>query len=278
MRNLIKAPNKHITQGTIFSGVRSPFVVDYSCYGICITARCDTAREFKAPCLTFLPVVRLESWLWVEGLSKAISDQKKGVLGSLKKQLEQLNGTSIILDTFGPEEAFSSVNLKDKGIKKQYDLFTEALLAEKVTPFNWAEIPDSISKRIETEANLLLKGKVQDFYFLDDVEGIRGSTQNHQTSGFVVLLRDVRSISRELAFSIAVGIDEHQLDLLKINDQTAHQLVLDEDGYAYPTGELLSPFIEQLLQNFSILFGRIGTKDVPNIYSECVQKLLWSQV
>lgn len=270
------APKKIITQGTIFSGVRSPYEIDSACHGICITARCDTAREFKAPSLTFLPVVRMDSWLWFEALPKSISDQKKTVIGNLKTHLVKKDGTSVVLDTFGPDRVFLSADPNDKAMNKQRELYDEALKAEQLRPFVWGEIPQSISKRIMAESNQLLTGKMQDFYFIDDVEGICGDAQNRQPLGFVALLRDIRTISRELALSIAEGVDPQQLNCLKKNDPTTHQLVLGEDGFSYPVGELISPFVEQLLQNFSILFGRIGTKNIPALYAERIQNLLGS--
>ena len=277
MRNCVTAPKRNITQGTIFSGVRSPYDVGSVCYGICITARCDTARDFKAPALTFLSVVTMDSWLWVEMLQKAILDQRKAALGALKKYLVEKKGTSIILDAFGPDKGFLEAEPADKGMKKQSELYKEASLAEKLSPFEWKKIPKSIAKRITTEANQLLLGKMQDFYFIEDVEGVRGGAQVSQNLGFVVLLRDIRTISRDLALLVADGIDSQQFDNLKNNDQTIHQLALNEDGFLCPVGELKSPFIEQLLQNFSILFGRVGTKEVPSLYSERIQTLLGSQ-
>lgn len=274
MRNSIKPPQNRITQGTIFSCVKSPYASDKSCYGISITARCDTAREFKAPSLTFLPLVSMEDWLWHECLPKSIKDEFKAIESSIRAHLIQKFGSSVVLDTFGIDAGFTSANQKDSGIKKQQDRYREAKSAEKLAPHSWRELPDSIAKRVNSEATILLDGKNQNFHFVDSVEPHFGNANKAIGCGFVAILRDVRTVSRELALQIVEGIDAEKLRLTATEDPTSFQLEINEDDFCMLTGELDSPFVEQLMQNFSLLFGRIGTKNVPKAYNAEINKLL----
>jgi hypothetical protein len=274
MRNSINLPQNRITQGTIFCGVKSPYPELAHCHGICITARCDTARDFKAPSLTFLPVVPMHCWLWSEALPKAIEDQKKAVAGALRSHLNQKYGTAAVLDAFGVDKAFESADQKDKGISKQRDFYEDAVVAERLKAYQWKDVPDSISKRVAAEGTLLLAGKVQDFHFIDDVDAPYGADEPRPGEGFVVCFRDIRAISRIGALEILKGIDPEKLAKLSKIDFSMQHLCASEEVSVYPTGELSSPFIEQMMQNFSLVFGRIGTKDIPSHYTEAIQKLV----
>lgn len=277
MRNAVNAPRNRITQGTIFFGVKSPYEHCLTCYGISITARCDTAHNFKAPSLTFLPVVSMEEWLWYDILPRCIEEQIKSSISGLRSHLIDKLGTSIVLDAFGVEVGFSSIDISNKGIKKHHDNYREALGSQKLSAFEWDNLPKSIINKLSSEAKELLKGKNQNYYFIESVECSFGTGSQNPKCGFVVILRDIRTISRDLALEVMTGIDQERLNLLATHNPTAYQLFIDDDGFCYPTGELTSPFIEQLMQSFSLLFGRIGTKDVPELYVNEILKLLGSK-
>lgn len=277
MRNSIKAPQNRITQGSIFSCVKSPYAEGRACYGVSITARCDTARNFKAPSLTFLPLVTMEDWLWHDALPRCIDDQKKSAESSLRKHLIQKDGSSIVLDTFGIEAGFSTADTKDKGATKQKKRYKEAQEAEKVELHKWKNLPGSIANALTAEAEKLLKGNNQNYYFVDSVEPSFGEKTRSFGCGFVAILREVRAISRELALQLLEGIDYEKIHEIQSVDPTAFQLSIDKDGFCIPTGELNSPFIEQLMQNFSLLFGRVGTTDVSSTYAIEIGKLLGSK-
>lgn len=274
MRNPVSLPKNRITQGTIFCGVKSAYKSLAYCHGICITARCDTARDFKAPSLTFLPVIPMHTWLWEEALPKAISDQKKAVTGFISNHLVNKFGTNTILESFGIENAFDSADQKDKSIIAQRKLYDAAVTAEALSPYEWKKIPESISKKITAEASLLLEGKIQDFYFIDNVEAPYGSESSNINDGYVVSFRDIRVISREGALKILNGIEHEKLKKMMEHDYSLHNLYTNDEVIVYPTGELSSPYIEQLMQNFSLVFSRIGTNNVPNFYKESIQKLV----
>lgn len=273
MRNSIKPPQNRITQGTIFSCVKSPYALGKSCYGISITARCDTAREFKAPSLTFLPLVSMEDWLWHECLPKCIKDLFKSIESSVRTHLIQKSGSSVVLDTYGIDAGFNAADNKDNGIKKQLEKYQEAKSAEKLDSYSWKLLPDTIVKLLNSEAANLLDGKNQNFHFVDRIEPDFGKTNTAIGCGFVAILRDVRTVSRELALQIVEGIDAEKIKLVSEKDFTSFQLEINKDDLCMPTGELDSPFVEQLMQNFSLLFGRIGTKNVPKTYNAEISKL-----
>ena len=216
----------------------------------------------------------MHCWLWAEALPKAIEDQKKAAVGALRSHLTQKLGTATVLDAFGAAEAFNAADGNDKGIQKQRAFYEEAIFAENLGPYRWKEIPESISKKVTAEGALLLSGKIQDFHFIDNVDAPYGTDEPETSGGFVVSFRDIRAISRAGAFEVLKGIDVARLKNLSENDFSLLNLYASDEISIYPTGELSSPYIEQLLQNFSLVFGRIGTKDVPAHYSTVIQKLV----
>lgn len=275
MRNSLIAPQKRITQGTIFCGVRSPYVEQESCYGISITARCDTARDFKAERLTFLTIVPIEDWLWFEELPKVIERQKKTASGNLRKKLIETKGTAVLLDLSGFEKALNSLDVKySKDANSMNASYEDAKFAGNLSRRKFNDLPKSIAKLLSKEAQELIEGKKQEFYFLESVEATFGNASTNNCTGFVVLLRDVRSISRLLALKISEGIDVNDIEKIGKDDFLLKQFNINADFFALPISELKSPFIEQLMQKFSFLFGRIGTQDVSKSFSSNLNKLL----
>jgi hypothetical protein len=216
----------------------------------------------------------MHCWLWGEALPKAVADQKKAAVGALRGHLNQKFGTVAVLDAFGADKAFESADEKDKGIQKQYSFYKDAIVAEGIKAYNWKDVPESISKRVTAEGALLLAGKIQDFHFIDDVEAPYGTDEPKLGDGFVVCFRDIRAISRMGALEILKGIDAAKLAKFCEIDFSMNHLYASDEVSVYPTGELTSPFIEQMMQNFSLVFGRIGTKDIPPHYTEAIQKLV----
>lgn len=270
MRNVVKAPENRITQGTVFYGARSPYG-EKACYGVGITARCDTARDFKASTFTFLPIVTVEDWLRHECLPKVAADMMNSVRGVLKAKLIEKVGTDIVLTAFGVEAAFEALGESDKAVKGAKQNFEDAKKIMMPVVGVLKELPKAVKKFLHAEFVKLTKGALQDFFYLDKVEAF--PLEGHNL-GHVVLLRDVRSIDRTLALTMLGGMDRVKLlSCAGDNDSLGH-LYLGTDELALPVSEILSPYVEKLLQNFSMLFGRIGTKDVPESCSLAVIEFL----
>lgn len=274
MRKSIEAPQNRITQGSIFSCVKSPYTKGKVCYGISITARCDTARNFKAPSLTFLPVVTMEEWIWHDALPRCVATQKKSAESSLRQHLVKKDGSSVVLDVYGIDAGFSAADPKDSGITKQKVRYREAEDTKKVDLHKWSDLPSSIINALTSEAGNLIKGGLQNYHFIDSVEPSFGAEKKSPGCGYVVILRDIKAISRELALLLPDGIDAEKISEIQKTDPSAFQLSIGEDDLCFPTGELRSPFVEQMMQNFSLLFGRVGVSDVPNAYTDEINKLL----
>jgi len=100
------------------------------------------------------------------------------------------------------------------------------------------------------------------FYFLPTIDGV-----THD--GYVVLLREIRHLPRDLAFKIADGMTEDAYDLYcQNNADYLSKLCFYKSNYICPISQVRSPNIEHLMQCFCNTFGRIGITDISAEYIE----------
>lgn len=274
MRKIISDPKDRVTQGTIFSGVQKSYNTPVECYGIAITARCDTARDFKVPVLNFLPIISFEDWLWFEALPKCKDKVKKTALGNLKKYLLDKDGSSITLDAFGAEQAFNRPDCIDKSFISAKTLYDEALLIDRIDLYDWKSLPKkSIGKELTAAAKDVVLNKNQEFFFIEKID-ILSNQKTTTKLGYVVLLREIRSLSRHAALMLKKGLNANNILLDLKDDYCKSQFNLDFHEMAFPISELNSPYIEQLMQSFSNLFSRIGVPDVDDSMHERIAKFI----
>ncbi|WBM40630.1 hypothetical protein M2J84_10660 [Comamonas aquatica] len=265
MRELILAPKNRITQGTIFCGVKSPYTKKNS-YGLCITARCDTAREFKASTLSFVNIVSFEEWVEFEAFQKVKSDLVKECTSVIRKLLLEKTNTSVLIDSFGIEKAIEIIESKknpdlvEVEKTKNFQNAKEKFL-ESFCVFSRIEnIPKNLSIKIKEEVRKLIKGGLGDYFYL---EKISNQNDHFNGNGFVALLRSIYSIDRLHALCIPSGMDGSYISKNGLSDRFCH----NEDDLVYLIGELKSPYIERVMQNLTLLFGRIGLPDISDDFS-----------
>lgn len=108
-----------------------------------------------------------------------------------------------------------------------------------------------------------MRNTLSGFYFLKSVEPDGADT------GFVVLVREVQTIPRELAYAVAEGLEaELYGSLCEAHPSFRDKLSIRKDDFACPVGQVSSPYLEHLLQTFAFLFARIGLPDAERAYIE----------
>ena len=80
-----------LTQGSIFSAASAENYKKVPVWGICITARCDVAHETKTSVFNYVPIVRYEDWLLVDG-SKIIIDK---IYNAVRGKAKEIAGSNL---------------------------------------------------------------------------------------------------------------------------------------------------------------------------------------
>lgn len=245
-----------ITQGSIFTAANTENYSEKPTWGLCITARCDMAHENKVQVFNYIPIVRYEDWILEDGAKILINRIKCEVEATAKDFLRSKGKADDILDFYPPNKilnTFFPENLKFKEI-------TEKLESLKLLQNNFPSKIDDIkkitigkNKTCEKFLKELWSNQLSGYYYLDDI----GETEFGSKSGYVILLREVHHVPKKTAKAIGNGIlldNENGFDFRgNLNSK-----IFD---FSYTIGVLKSPWIEHLMQQFSIMFSRIGLPD-----------------
>lgn len=249
-----------ITQGTFFAGAKAENYSSDPVWGLCITARCDVAHENKTPVFNYVPVVRYEDWLLVDGGRLIVERIYSELFNDARNCIKGINKSPSILDSHPLKDVFDTLfplpNDKESKAGVRFQTLTDQLAfvgtlrtAERLERKDLLTVCGLKTSTAEKLLKELWSNLLQGYYFLEAV----GDTEHGSSLGYVVLLREIHHIPRSLAQSVARGIDKDSGDERFLNFS-----VFD---FSYTTGKLRSPRIEHLMQQFALLFSRIGLTD-----------------
>lgn len=260
-----------LTQGTIFSCATAEDYENCNVHGLIITARCDIAQS-KAQIYNYLPVVQLDDWIHRDGRIILCERLIKSTLGKIKAVLRAAGYSESVMQTETPaailETLFPETEEKQKAkVREQFRTLLENLeqlnACEESPPLDGriVQIADRYSSERDTLIKELAAQKLNGYYFLETV------TSENKPTGYIVLLREVRHIPRELAYWIANGLSKSEYEAAYAqNKELFGRLSFCEEEVSMPMGLLQSPDIEHLMQVFSFLFSRIGLPDLDPKY------------
>lgn len=249
--------DKVVTQGTI---INHCIAEKYCCdvWGVIVTPRCDLAHTGKVTHVHYLPIVPFEEWYKVDGVhylwTKTLEKYRKKVQDACKangfpisnlgeKQLRQLC------------DSISDSKEKDK-FKSDIDNFYQT---QKTSPGNY--VPSN-SEKEKLVANLR-KGDIAAFCLIEDWRELN--------KYMVVLLRDLKRLDYNFAISMATGVEE-----TTITDQWKNDLAysVNKDFLYQTETEIISPYIEQLMERFSYNFCRIGVDDMDENVEDVLKSII----
>jgi len=255
------------TQGTIFSCGYAEKYTNKTVYGLVITARCDAA-QLKVPIYSFIPVVSLRDWIFRDGadilLRRIIDDAEN----SLKNILREIDISASILRTTPKNEIIEKLlkplAIKDRRFEKNLNKFSQASLliseCEKaLLEFDQDLICQCLNKSPKTLEKLikeLSSNKTMGHYLLRTLPTLEGDSGDH-----VALLREVHHIPNTVAQRMIKGISKADWMNESIELSQCPAFISNED-YCMPLGKLRSPWIEHVMQNWAMLFSRIGVEDI----------------
>lgn len=246
-----------ITQGTFFSAAKAENYPIDPVWGLCITARCDVAHENKTQVFNYVPVVRYEDWLLADGGRLLIERIHSDLLNDAKNCIKAINRSPSVLDAYSPKEVFdrlftSGADKSDKNAQRFLKISDQLAVTSALRGVDRLErgrLVDACGFKTTTAEKLLKElwsNQLQGYYFLETL----GDTEHASSLGYVVLLREIHHIPRNLGRLVARGIDKF--------DGDERFLSFSVFDFSFTTGKLRSPWIEHVMQQFAMLFSRIG--------------------
>ncbi|SDY80776.1 hypothetical protein SAMN04515617_1233 [Collimonas sp. OK242] len=246
-----------ITQGTIFTAASAENYQLAPVWGLCITARCDMAHENKIRVFNYVPIVRYEDWLREDGARVLIDRIGAEVLNAARNFLTTQNKSESVLDSYSPTQ-IAELLFPDGGkfheIARKLDIVSHARNSLPLDSKTLCELVAVSHKTAERLVKELWANQLAGYYFFDNI----GSTEHESKYGYVVMLREIHHIPRNVATDIANGSMTEESTIHGHGPIHLNARVFD---FAYTTGVIRSPWIEHFLQQFSLMFSRIGLPD-----------------
>lgn len=246
-----------LTQGTLFTGATAENYPLLPVWGLCITARCDMAHENKVQVFNYVPVIRYEDWLRCDG-AKLIADRiTADLLGRMKSILEDSKKSITVLESYSPIEIAKTLlpgNSNFETLAQKFNICAQIRREPRLTSEQRNQLVSVNRKIAEKFVKELWANQLVGFYFLDDI----GMTDHPSDCGYVVILREVHHLPRNVASAIGGGYLIGDCPITGTNEFCSKTTPFD---FACTTGVIKSPWIEHVLQQFSIMFSRIGLPD-----------------
>lgn len=255
------------TQGTVFSCAYGENYKDEPVYGLVITARCDAAQE-KVPVFNYVPLVPLSSWILAEGAALMLDRIEADCLNTIRNHLKAAKLSDSLLKSHSPNEIYDAHFQKhenEKSRKSQCDKFREAAQQFNETRELHGCRMDTLrlkrhlvphQGKVDAVLKELSGHRLAGYYLLRELK----SLEEDDCGDYVALLREVHHIPSSVAKQIAKGISAEDWGASGCTLTPCPKFCLKDD-ISLPVGKLKSPWIEHLMQNFAMLFSRIGVKD-----------------
>lgn len=254
------------TQGTVFSCAYAEDYPEVPVYGLVITARCDAVQD-KAPIFSYLPLVSLQDWLLGDGGNLTMDRIQADCRNTMKNYLKQATLSESLLDTKTFDEIYESHFRNREGEKAWADRCTKLRAAiDAYASSHRHRAPGSPKEerkahlvaneaRVDAVLKELSGNRLTGFYLLRDMPRLNDVEEN-----YVALLREIHHIPTKLARKIVDGVTKNDFEAQGLPAMRCPRFVPPDD-LAVPVAKLKSPWIEHVMQNFTMLFARIGVAD-----------------
>lgn len=264
---MFDAPREgEFTQGTVFSCAYAEDYPDSSVYGLVITARCDAAQD-KTPIFSYIPAVSLHDWMLCDGANIAMDRLSGDCQGHLRKALKDAELSESLLETKTVDEIYES-HFKAREANKAWGARCVKIRTNMDTYAKTQQLRAARDMREERRLHLLANSVTVDvvvkdlsgnrlagFYLLRDMPSLNGDESN-----YVALLREIHHVPTKLTREIVDGLSKQEW-AGRGNDGVRCPRFAATDDLAAPVAKLKSPWIEHVMQNFTMLFARIGVVD-----------------
>jgi len=254
------------TQGTVFSCAHAEDYLEASVYGLVVTARCDAAQD-KTPIFSYIPVVSLHDWILGDGANIVMDRLSSECQSTLRSALKDASLSDSLMGTKSVDEIYEShfkVRENDKEWRKRCPKIQASIDMYKKTQLLRVVNNNKDERKAQLKTNTatvdavvkeLSGNRLTGFYLLRDMPSLNGDESN-----YVALLREIHHIPTVLIRKMVQGISKQAWPMDE-NGKLHCPKFVGADDLAAPVAKLKSPWIEHVMQNFTMLFARIGVAD-----------------
>ncbi|CRY45830.1 hypothetical protein Y045_4624 [Burkholderia pseudomallei MSHR2451] len=254
------------TQGTVFSCAYAENYKTTPVFGLVITARCDAVQD-KVPVFSYVPVVALWTWMLEDGAIIALERIKADLLNSAANLLKAASLSESLLESYPLSEIYDAhfrPHENSKSRKTHCDKFRDIisnaceadfLLESRGDVLRLCDFMKKMQQKVDALIKELTGNRLSGFYLLRGLDSYSDDDRD-----YVAILREVHHIPPAAARKITKGISREDWVATGLGT-TACPIFRKDDDFAMPLGRMKSPWIEHLMQNFALLFSRIGVTD-----------------
>ena len=247
-----------LTQGSIINGCIAENFPKEEVYGCIITPRCALEHDGKVPTVHYLPVVPFERWFNVIEIPIIRQLWKRELVQKINSSLSKAKvGNDIMNANFEYEDMLKicEQKIKDKNQKENLinllnDYYDKD---EEDKSFN-SYVKDGKGS-VHTQLKQLIENKDVQHYLIETWDKVNGP------SHYVIMLRDVRRLQIEIVEKIKAGVSEDEISPIDLCCNDLY-LTSQRNHFYWVEAELISPYIEHIMQAFTYNFAKIGVEDI----------------
>lgn len=253
-RKMVQQPRvKTITQGSIFNFAQADTQSDRA-LGMVLSARCDMA-QFKQERFLYVPLISATEWIDKILVPKMLEEMKKGLLGDLNSLIKKNGHSPNAISTFGPKKAAALIS----GSRDECSYFEKMEKIELIERNSSKSIYDKsmlTKKSIMSKLSDIINNKVEGYFFLDEV--IDFNDANKSLGSYIIDLSDPRPLHRMAARQISEGLLHDNID---VSSRVFDAVFKKQGEMSYVLCDVISPYVELVLQRFAYFYSRIGVED-----------------
>lgn len=245
----------NLDQGSIISGCVATGYDDCDVSGCIITARCDLAHQGKVSVVHYLPVVSFSDWYRVYGRDFLYKRWEANIRSKINAIFKESHKGEDVLEL---NLSYGELNVLANSILNKSN--REKAIQSLDGYFKNADLSFSLylgkDKAVNDFFKSLVKSEKHDFYYIED-----WASNKEEALGRVILLKDIKSVSYDIAMQLPGGIEEkdYSKDLLLRNSLAVSP---GKTNFYMIEDQIASPFIEHIIQAFSYGFDRVGIDDI----------------
>lgn len=264
----LRKMNEPLTQGSIITNCLCDEFTCQKVWGCIITPRCDMSHS-KVKTVHYLPIIDFEEWVKQYARPCLIEKWKKHLREKINNTLKNSSLNENVIDSLRLITREDLIRLGEEYIKGEKNISQFMENVEDLYSNN--EPTDRFIKYVKS--NDVAKHFVSQFvgYSNNHYYLIESWNKNDKSPFKVILLREIRRMKYEMSLRFAEGF---MRDSFSDSELLSSDLCVTDEELYIAEADILSPYVEHILQHFSQNFTRIGVTDFSKENIDKINELL----